>query len=120
MRYRLFTRGDPAVCATLLPGAFDVSERVRAALPSLWARLIASEQLVGGVIEDSDTSEPGSVMAFGMAVFLSDGFLDEYLRAPRPHLAAIVYEEIMAGRSPALELDAIRDANSGDGLNLLV
>lgn len=81
---------------------------------------MTDEQMLSLAIADPRTSGPQSMAAFGMSVFVSDAFIERYLAAPRPHLAARIYEEIAAGRSPLLDPEAVRQANAGAGLNLVM
>ena len=120
MYFRLFRSSDLPVCAPLVEPGFKVSAALRAALPALWQRLFVGEQLHGGVVVDPDLSGPESIVAFSMGVFVDDAFVTDYLRAPSPYPAALVYEHILAGRSPVLATKDVAASNSSGNLNLLI
>jgi hypothetical protein len=119
VRFRLLTENDLATGARLVHQAFAPRTVARAELPEIWLRLLRAEQLLGGVIADHAGGKH-EIVAFSAAVFVAERFVDEVLGAPRPFLAAHVYEAIRAGRSPVLDLEGVRRANSGDGLNLVI
>jgi hypothetical protein len=118
--FRFVRPDDFAVCLSLIHPGFKASARVRAALPSLWRRLLVAGQLHGGAMVDPHPAEAGCVVGFGVSVFVDDAFVEEYLRAPQPYLSALVYERMLADRSPVLTRDALRLANTDGTLNLLV
>jgi len=72
------------------------------------------------VLEDL-TQPPGQrLAAFGMSVFVTPAFMASAKRGSVPGLAAEVARAILAGETSVLETEAVRRANSGLGLNLLV
>lgn len=119
VRFRLLAEDDLSVGVHLVHTAFAPRTPTRAELPEIWRRLLRAEQLLGGVIVDH-AGDDEQIVAFSAAVFVAEPFIDEVLRTPRPFLAARVYQAIRAGRSPVLDLDGVRRANSGDGLNLVI
>lgn len=119
VRFRLLTEDDLSVGVHLVHKAFAPRTPTRAELPEIWRRLLRAEQLFGGVIIDS-AEDDEQIVAFSAAVFVSEAFVNQALGAPRPFLAARVYQAIGAGRSPVLDVDQVRRANSGEGLNLLI
>jgi hypothetical protein len=106
-------------CRTLLrpdlqPGAVAPNQLV-----SLWTEL-----LIGGaifaVVDDPARPHPENIEAFGVSVFVRDDFAETFATGPRPYLSAIVYEQMLNGRSPVLSASQIREANSSAGLSLVV
>ena len=89
-------------------------------MPSLWSRLLVAGQLHGGAMVDPHPSHAGSVVGFGLSVFVDNAFVEEYFRAPRPYLSALVYDRMLTDRSPVLTREALRLANTDGTLNLLV
>jgi DNA-binding CsgD family transcriptional regulator len=71
------------------------------------------------VIEDPERRHPDGIESFAACVFVSDAFIAEFLAAPHPYFSAIIYERVLRGDSPILSLSAVRDGNSGPGLNLV-
>lgn len=120
MYCRLFRSSDFEVCAPLVEPGFRIPAALRAALPSLWRRLFVAGQLHGGVVVDPDIAGPESIVAFSMSVFVDEIFVTDYLRAPSPYPAALVYERILAGRSPVLATKDLPASNSSGNMNLLI
>ena len=89
-------------------------------MPSLWAQMLAADQLQGTVVVETDVEGRESPLAFGLTTFVNEPFIEEYLQAPVPHLSAVVYQRILAGRSPVLGLKDIAAANASGDLNLLI
>ena len=120
MYCRLYRSSDFPVCALLVEPGFKVSAGLRTAIPALWQRLFVAGQLHGAVVVDPDVSGPESLVAFSMGVFVDDAFVADYLRAPSPYPAALVYEQILAGRSPVLATKDLAASNASGNLTLLI
>jgi hypothetical protein len=120
VRFRLATEHDLPSCRTLVHPAFRASPAVRDQMVRLWTELLASGSGTFGVIEDPARPHPDAIEAFGFSVFVTDRFAEAICDCPRPYLAALIYEDMMAGRSPVLLQRAVRAANATDGLNLAV
>jgi hypothetical protein len=72
------------------------------------------------VVEDPIKPHPDSIQGFGASVFVANQFVDEFLAAGRNYLDAALYEAVMDGPSPVLSDAQVAEANSGEGLNLVV
>lgn len=120
MRYRAATLSDLSTFRSLLHPAFRVSDRVRARIEELWADLLVRDSIVFAVVEDPARRHPDSIRGFGATVFVSDSFAREFQARPSPYLSAIVYEEMVSGRSPVLSPREIARGHAGDGLDLVV
>jgi hypothetical protein len=118
--YRLSRPDDLAACHRLLPEWCGLGAELRASIPAIWRRLYLDDQLHCGVVVEKEGAEPEAVVAFGMCLFLSDGFVTEYLARPRPYLAALIYQHILAGRSPVLGPRDIARLNASSQLNLAI
>jgi hypothetical protein len=68
--------------------------------------------------EDDDPSAPTSLV--GVSVFVSDDFVSELKTPPLRWIGPELMKRNLAGDSPVLSDRQVRDANSRDGLNLLV
>jgi DNA-binding NarL/FixJ family response regulator len=88
-------------------------------LPAAWTRCLREESMITSVFEDVDRISAG-VLGVGASVFVSDEFAVECKTAPLFWLGPKLVERISNGESPVLGPAAIRQENSGDGLNLLV
>jgi len=71
-------------------------------------------------IEDPQRRHPDSIEAFGLSVFVTDAFIEQYLADPRPYVAEYLFEHMLDRRSPVLSPADVRRANSSTGLNVLV
>ena len=119
MRYRFATAADLPTCLDLVGPGFRTNRLLQARVPQLWTTLLEETPASLTVIEDPETQYPESIEAFAACVFVNDAFLAKFLAAPSPYLSAIVYERVLEGDSPILSASAIRDKNSGAGLNLV-
>ncbi len=119
-RFRLATAADLPRCAELLPTAFRASPAVRKQLPKLWAELLASDGRTFSIIEDMERPHSANIEGFGLSIFVTDAFLEEFYAAPRPYLAAYCYERMLAGDEVVMNAEQVRKANDGPGLNVIV
>lgn len=120
MYHRLLRSGDFAALVPLLPAGFRVSDRLRQRLPAVWRRLHVAGQLHGGVVVDPERQERDRIVAFGLTTFLTERFVREFLDAPVPYVSGLVYERVLADRSPLLDASALPRANATADLNLLI
>jgi DNA-binding CsgD family transcriptional regulator len=119
MRFRLLQPNEAGKCEWALSPALQMSPRIRAAVPAIWRRLVRAGEFHAGAVVDEDTNGRETIFACGMTVFLDDQFVVEYLKSPRPYLAALVYECLADGRSPVVRLRDLAAANTASRLNLL-
>lgn len=64
-------------------------------------------------------SRPGSILAFGMVVFVTDAWMAASRTSQEPYLSVRTIRQEVAGPSPILRPEAIRRNNTGSGLNAL-
>ena len=119
LRFRIARREDLPHCVELLPQGFRASDAVRRQLVHLWGKLLAAEGRSFTVIEDLERRHPESIEAFGLSLFVTDRFFEEFCAAPRPYLPALCYERMLAGDDIVLTEDQIRMANSAGGLSII-
>ncbi|HEY1240507.1 MAG TPA: hypothetical protein VGF16_08110 [Bryobacteraceae bacterium] len=119
LRFRVARRDDLPHCVELLPKGFRASDAVRRQLVNLWGRLLAAEGRTFTIVEDLDRLHPASIEGFGLSIFVTDRFFDEFCAAPRPYLPALCYERMLAGDDIVLTEDQIRASNSSQGLNIV-
>jgi hypothetical protein len=118
MRYRLASRSDLPTFVGLLHPGFRMRAGIRERLVQLWADLLVSPGRCA-VIEDPSRPYPACIEGFGATVFVTDAFIERIVERPRPYVAATLYEEVLAGRSPVLSDHEVAQANARAGLNLL-
>ncbi len=111
---------DMEACARIMQNKFAYEEKILTRLPDLWRQLLAANSMNVGVVEDLKRPPDNRIVAFGASAFVTDQFMREAQSDPAPYLAARVIRKHLQGESPVLTLPAIRRANSGAGLNLIV
>lgn len=88
-------------------------------LGAAWRQLLCSEAKTATVFEKVTGSARRAVFV-GVSVFVSDQFVRELKTAPLFWFGPELADRIVRGRSPVLSDKQLAEANSGDGLNLLV
>jgi hypothetical protein len=119
LRFRFGRREDLPHCVELLPKGFRASEAVRRQLVHLWGRLLAAEGRTFSVVEDLERPHPECIEGFGLSLFVTDRFFEEFCSAPRPYLPALCYERMLAGDAIVLTEEQICAANSAEGLRII-
>jgi hypothetical protein len=120
LAYRSLEAADIEPCLSLVGDDYAENPDIHPRASQVWRRLLAMGALNGMVLEDLTRAPGDRLAAFGMSVFVSPEFMAEARRGETPGLAALVARQVLAGGSPVLGPDAVRRANSGPGLNLLV
>jgi len=121
MRFREASEQDVDSIASTFGerNALPLAPRVRAALPALLRKLIASPAATLAVFEDDE--QPGvPFVSFAGSAFLRQAVIADYLAEPRPALLSSVLGALLDNRQPLLTLDEIRLANSTAGITLAV
>jgi hypothetical protein len=85
----------------------------------VWLRLLGSEAMKTAVFEESEGSRV-AIRGFGISVLVSDDFVRELKTTPLFWIGPELAKRILRGDSPVLSDRQIREANSKDGLNLVV
>lgn len=120
LRFREMEPRDFNVCLSLLQGRDHYSPEALAALPEIWRQWLIGGAVSASVMELRNGSAAPKIVQFGMSVFVTNQFMTEARTGGAPHLGVDLIRRVRAERSPVLNLDAIRAANSGAGLNLIV
>lgn len=120
LMYREAEPKDFDACLALLHGRSYYSEDALAALPKIWGQWLGSGVMSASVMELRLGSALPQIVQFGMNVFVTDQFMAEARTGTMPYVGVDLIARVMAGQSPVLDLAAIRAANSGAGLNLLM
>lgn len=88
-------------------------------ISAAWKTLLRSESLITSVLEDTE-APVNHPQAFGVSAFVTDEFLHQ-CRTPFPlWIGRELLRRVSQGHSPILTPKEVRDANSRDGLNLVV
>ena len=118
--YRPLEAADLEPCLALAAEDYAEDPEGCRRAPQVWQRMLAAGMLNGMVLEDLAGAPGERLAAFGMSVFVSPEFMAEARRGRTPGPAALIARHLVAGGSPVLAPDAVRRANSGPGLNLIV
>lgn len=87
---------------------------------ALWRAALCDEASASGVVEDTDRPAGARLLAFGISLFVTDAFFAEFKAEEAPYLPERVLRQWQAGRPPWLSRAALRRANSGDGMNMMI
>jgi hypothetical protein len=85
----------------------------------VWLGLLGSEATKTAVFVESEGSR-AAIRGFGISVFVSDDFVRELKAPPLFWFGPELAKRILRGDSPVLSDRQIREANSREGLNLVV
>lgn len=88
-------------------------------LTSAWLKLLRAELAIAQVLEDTDGRTPRAV-ACGLSVFVTDELLRRLKTAPFAWIGPQLLRRSLDGDSQILTPQRVREANSRDGLNLVV
>ena len=120
-RLRPVTAADAGEAAAWAIRNLPVPPELELALPGLLERLLREETLRGMCVEEIGGDGIGTrLLGIGISGFLSDACVASYLDAPFPHLEVALLERArVPGSGPGLlSIDAIAEANAGEGLTL--
>jgi hypothetical protein len=111
---------DLPYCVKLLPDGLRLDPELRKRLPELWTRLLAIEAKSFAIIEDLSRPYSESIEAFGLSVFLTDTFAEQFCANPHPFFPVAFYKRMLAGDDIGLSSKQLADANATDGINVAV
>ena len=120
LTYRPATAQDVEACLEMLPPGFAGAAAIRARMADAWRSWLREGVIQMTVLKDGDRPPGLRRIAFGNSVFIGESFAEEAKTSLPPPLGAQVAHRWREGRSPVLGLDALRAANSGPGLTLLI
>jgi hypothetical protein len=114
--------GDIAGCAEIIATHPVIAPRYGSGIKDLapaWLRLLGSEGMQAVVYEEVDGTHV-TAWGLGVGVFVKDDFIREIKAPPLIWYGPELARRVMRGDSPLLSDKEVRDANSREGLNLLV
>ena len=122
LRFRPMQPKDIRECAEIIKAHPVIGPRygrTKHELHSAWTLLIGREAMTTAVYEEVDGA---AVRKCGVAVglFVHEEFVRELKTPPLFWFGAEFVKRITSGRSPVLSDKEVREANSGEGLNLVV
>jgi DNA-binding CsgD family transcriptional regulator len=122
LQWRPMQARDVLPCVDIIAGNPNIAARYGRWIRHLgpvWLRLLRSECMSTAVLEHADAPS-ASVGGLGVAVFVRDEFIRELKTPPLRWFGPELVARIISGKSPVLSDRELREANSGEGLNLLV
>jgi len=122
LRFRPMQPEDVRECAEIIKAHPVIGPRYGRAIEQLhcaWLRLIGSEAMTTAVYEEVDGTAIRKC-GVGVGLFVHPEFMREVKTQPLFWFGAELVKRITAGRSPALSDREVREANSSEGLNLVV
>ncbi len=119
--YRPARMEDVSACARLVPELlYALAPDLHELLPPLWRRWLHEGIGQLTVIEDAERPPEARLVAFGSSVFVGDTFAAEARHCLPPPILAQLARQPSGGSSPLLSAEAVRAANGGAGLCVLV
>lgn len=94
---RMLGHADLAEAQALVPGWLPLPPQLRAALPSLWTRLLGHSGFNADVIEDLNRPPGQRLVGLGVAIALDDAWRRRLAEAPPPFAPALIYAGLHDG-----------------------
>ena len=120
LTWRPMTGGDIPACHPLVLDRFVYDDDSWRQIPALWRELLTTGYAESAVIEDRDRPPGSQMVGFCLLVFLTNDFVTAAKGCLPPYINLQILKRWRNGNSPILNREAVRRANSGPGLNLLV
>ena len=122
LRYRPMQPTDVGNCVQVLTKIPAISQRYGSAIVDVraaWQRLIGCEAMGTAVFEEVDGAQI-TTWGVGVGIFVHDDFVRELKTPPLFWVGPELAKRVVRGDSPILSDNDVREANSKEGLNLLV
>jgi hypothetical protein len=122
LRYRPMQPGDILECVGVLAKHTVIGPRYGPTIGHLaeaWHRLLRSETTFATVFHAGD-DERAPICLFGVSVVVHDDFVREIKKLPPFWVGPELTRRVIKGESPVLTDKQLREANSRDGMNLLI
>ena len=123
VRYRPMRLRDIPECARIVASHPKLGPRYGteiANLSAFWRRLFANEWYFTNAVFEEGEGGSVRVLGVGLCVFVSDDFLQEAKNPPSFWFGPEITRRVTRGHSPLLTEKQVAEANSRQGLNLLV
>jgi hypothetical protein len=123
IRYRPMRHRDIPECARIVATHPILGRRYGDTindLPAAWRELLNSECSFTSALFEETEGTRVRIHGVGISVFVTDGFFREAKTPPFFWLGPELTRRIAEGRSPVLTEKRLREANSGEGLNVVI
>lgn len=122
LRWRAMQPKDIRECAGIIAQHSVIGPRYGRTIRDLrtaWLRLLGCEGMTTALFEEVE-GDRRTTWGLGVAVFVNDAFMREMRTPPLFWFGPELAKRVVRGTSPVLSDTEVREANSGEGLNLLV
>ena len=124
IRYRPMRRKDVRECVDIVAAHPIVGPRYGSAIADLraaWSRLLAGDGFCSATVFEEKIGDRANTVGVGVSVFASDEFLREAKKPPSFWIGPELAKRVARGdHSSLLSSNQVREANSREGLNLVV
>ena len=116
--FRKVIQADLPHLVGLLPPALRFEADTKQRLPVLWKQFVDAEAKSFCVVEDLERPYPDGLEGFGLSVFVTDSFADEFCANPQPYFPEFFYKRALGGEHIVLDSEQLRAANCTNGINI--
>ena len=122
LRHRPMAPEDVETCVALIASHTVYGPRYGEHLAEMGPALlrVLESDAKSAVVWEQLTGTQTDVWGFGVTVFVGDGFIRDLKTPPHFWIGPELAARIVRGESPLLTYEELREANSRDGLNLVV
>jgi hypothetical protein len=123
LRFRPMQRKDIGECAGMIAAHPVIGPRYGPAIHDLrvaWLRLLDSDAMITALLYEAVNERATQTFGLGVGLFVRDVFVRELKTPPLFWFGPELAKRIAAGNSPALSDREVREANSREGLNIVV
>jgi len=123
VRHRPMLPSDVRQCADIVAAHPNVGPRYGSAIAHLrtaWLRLVADDGFCSAVVFEEGDGAQAKMLGVGATVFVSDDFLRKLKTPPLSWIGPELAKRVAQDDSPLLTWNQVQEANSRDGLNLVV
>ncbi len=117
--YRSITPPDYAQFLEMMPPGFPGTQKEWARLPEFW-NTITRPSGSASLVEDQTGTPQARVQSWGMTAFVTPAFAQEIKTSLPPYIGWQMFQRWLANASPILSAEQVRDANSREGLHLVI
>jgi DNA-binding CsgD family transcriptional regulator len=120
LHYRLTEVCDLEFCYPFIQDRYHYDDSFKKDVLSLWKTLLEDGCCLSHVIEDRDQPPGQRHVGIGISMFATDRFMEQAKTDLPPFLPLQVLDKWKKGIRPFLKKEEVREAQAGQGLNMLV
>jgi len=119
MYWRPISEADLLKCLDIQPACLGDQIVGRNTALRVWKSLLDNPSFQANVIESERPLAGHKIVACGMGVFVTNAFVDQEIRSPRPGLNSRIIAGIASGDAVVLSRAQIAEGNAGEGLDFV-